>query len=255
MIKTLKGKVVAGTVAVTLFAGAGVAFGASDAGLKLQSWYNSQFGKSTGQIVSNVEADVKGRINGLATEYEGLKTGATNSINSTKTTASSEKSTAIDAKAQEHINAINKKESQISGYMTIQFDLLSATANGLINQAGKTATDYANSDLTKHTGDKGTAALGELNTELAAATKTASDELAAEIASAKTALQAQLDSETAATTAEIKAKIDAKIIELRTTITAKRDELVSAQQTLITNKANELEAAALLQLQSLVDGI
>jgi len=256
MLKTVKGKVIAGTVAVTLLAGTGAAFGSSlDAGQKLKAWYDGQFGKSTGEMVSDVEADVTGRINGLATEYEGLKTAATTSINQTKATESTAKSSSIDAEAQAHINSINAKEAQISGYMATQFDILLGTANILINQAGITATNYANTDLANHTGATGNAARDLLTTELTAATTTAAEELSAEILAAKTALQTQLDNEKSATTAEIKAAIDAKINSLRTSITKKKDDLVVAQQALITAKAVELETAAKASLQGIVDGI
>ncbi|MEK5208869.1 hypothetical protein [Psychrobacillus sp. FSL H8-0510] len=256
MLKTVKGKVIAGTVAVTLLAGTGAAFGSSlDAGQKLKAWYDGKFGQSTGEMVSDVEADVTGRINGLATEYEGLKTAATNSINQTKATESTAKSSSIDAEAQAHIDSINAKEAQISGYMATQFDILLGTANILINQAGTTATNYANTDLENHTGTKGTTARNELTEELTAATKTATDELSAEILAAKTALQTQLDNEKSATTAEIKAAIDAKINSLRTSITKKKDDLVVAQQVLITAKAVELEGLAIGELDTIVGNI
>ncbi|MER2007057.1 MAG: hypothetical protein ABS939_06355 [Psychrobacillus sp.] len=255
MMKTVKGKVVAGTLALTLFAGAGVAFGASDAGTNLKNWYNSQFAKSTAQIISNTEKDVKERINGLASEYEDLKADASGSIEKTQNDESKDKSNEIDKKSKEYIEAISKKEMEISGYMATQFDLLSFTANGLINEAGKTATKYANNDLTKHTGEKGKNALDELNSELTDATNKASDELNRKIESAKSELQKQLNEETESTTEEIIVKINNTIEELRNSITKKRDDLVVIQQDLITKKATELETQAFAQLDSIVSGI
>ena len=255
MLKTVKGKVIAGTVAVTLFAGAGAAFGASNAGANLKAWYDGQFSNASGQIEEAVASNVEGRINGLVTEYNGLKTGATNSINDTKTEESTTKSKNISDEAQAHIDNINAEKAHIDTYLAGQFDSLRGFANGLINHAGTAALNYANNDLTAHTGTKGTAALGALETDLNTTTTQAKDDLHTAIDNAKNSLQAQLDAEETATTAEIIALIDAKINYLRTEITAKRDALVVVQQGLIKTKAGELEAAAKKSLQDIVDGI
>jgi len=256
MLKTVKGKVIAGTVAVTLLVGTGAAFGSSlDAGQKLKAWYDGQFGNASGQIEDAVASNVEGRINGLVTEYNGLKTGATTSINDTKTAESTAKSTSISNEAQAHIDKINAEKAHIDTYLAGQFNSLRGFANGLINQAGTTAVNYANTDLTNHTGAKGTAALGALESDLNATTTQAKEDLQTAIDNAKNSLQGQLDTETTETTEEIIALIDAKIIELRTTITAKRDALVVAQQDLIKAKALALETEAKKSLSDIVDGI
>ncbi|MDF2067309.1 hypothetical protein [Bacillus sp. Cr_A10] len=253
MIKTVKGKVVAGTVAVTLFAGAGVAFGASDAGTKLKAWYDGQFNSASSQIEANVASNVNGRINGLVTEYNGLKKGATDSINQTKNSESADKKQKISKEAQDHIDAIKEEQEHIESYLSGQFDQLRGFANGLINQAGTSAINYANNDLTVHTGAKGTEAIGTLTTDLEGAKATAVNDLNDAINAAKTDLQNKLSAETTQTTDEIIALIDAKIIELRGIITAKRDALVVVQQGLITAKAVELEGLAKSELQGIVD--
>jgi len=258
MLKTVKGKVIAGTVAVTLLAGTGAAFGsgfALDAGQKLGIWYTKEFLKSSGEMTKEVKRYTDGKVPGLATEYENLKIDATTEINNKKSEESTAKTTSIGAEAQAHIDKINAKELAISDYMDNQFDGLLGAANLLINGAGDEATKYANKNLGEHTGGKGTAALTDLTTELTTATTTAADALTAEISAAKTALQNQLDSEKAITTEQIKAAIDAKIVALTTSITDKKDELVVAQQALITAKAVELENTAKAQLKTIVNGI
>ncbi len=255
MIKTIKGKVVAGTVAVTLVAGAGVAFGASNAGGKLQDWYNAQFGQASQDIITDVARDAAGKAQGWATEYEGVKTAATNSINGTKNDEFTAKSTSIDKAAQEHIDAINNQQIAISNYMETQFNAISSTLQAEINTAGAIALIAANRDLTEHTGTKGSEARSSLETELGTVTTEAKDDIQDAIDAAKGALTTQLTSETTATTNEIIGMIDAKIAELRTKINDKKDALVAAQQALITAKALELENAAKTSLQDVVDGI
>ncbi|MBU0905136.1 MAG: hypothetical protein KKF57_08055 [Firmicutes bacterium] len=255
MLKTVKGKVIAGTVTAVLVSGAGVAFGASNAGDKLEAWYDGQFGQASSNIERDVAANVNSRINGLATEYNGLKSAAGTSISTDGTSAYTTASGNIDTKTQEHINSIAAQQLQIEGYMDDQFARLSSFADGLINQAGNTALGYANRDLTSYTGTKGEAARASLTTELGTDTSEAVGELQQAISDAKGDLQDQLDSLEAATTEDIIAAIDAKIEDLRTIITQKRDDLVAAQKLLIDAKALELENAAKDALQEVVDGI
>lgn len=255
MLKTIKGKVIAGTVTAVLVSGAGVAFGASNAGEKLEAWYTGQFGLASDNIERDVAANVNSRINGLASEYNGLKTAASTSISTDGTNATTTASGNIDTATQEHIAAIAEEQAHIEGYMADQFTALSTFADGLINQAGTAALGYANRDLTNFTGSKGDAARASLTTELGTDTSEAVAELKQAISDAKGDLQGQLNTLEASTTADIIAAIDAKIVELRGTITAKRDALVAAQKLLIDAKAAELELAAKQALQAEVDGI
>lgn len=255
MLKTVKGKVIAGTVTAVLVSGAGVAFGASNAGEKLEAWYDGRFDVASSNIEADVAANVDSRINGLVTEYNGIKSAAGTSISADGTSAYTTASGNIDTETQEHIDAIAAQQLQIEGYMDDQFTALSTFANGLINQAGTAALNYANNDLTNYTGGQGEAARASLTTELGTDTSEAVAELQQAISDAKGDLQGQLNTLEESTTADIIAAIDAKIIELRGTITAKRDALVASQKLLIDAKAAELELAAQAALQAVVDGI
>ncbi|SES30930.1 hypothetical protein [Psychrobacillus sp. OK032] len=256
MIKTVKGKVIAGTVAVTLLAGSGVAFGAAtDVGRNLITWYEGQFGKAGQAITTNVARDAASKAQGWATEYEGIKTAATNSINGTKTSEFSETSGAINTEKQKYINAVNSQKDVISKEMEKKFNDISITFQAQIEQAGKLALSSATTDLTTHTGTKGTEALTSLTADLNGVTDQAKLDLLAAIKAAKDSLNLELRKETSATTAEIIDMIDAKINELRPLINAKKEELVVIQQGLITTKAQELETAAKDDLQEIVDGI
>ena len=68
IMKSVKGKVIAGTVAVTLFAGAGAAFGASDAGTKLGNWFTANNQLSKSEVSTNVNSYVDEKTTGAMTE-------------------------------------------------------------------------------------------------------------------------------------------------------------------------------------------
>lgn len=255
MIKTIKGKVIAGTVAVTLFAGAGVAFGASDAGTNLKAWYDGQFKQASADVGVQVATYAGSKVDGLTKEYNGLKTEATNSINKQGEFVTGVAQDNIDEKSREHIDAIKDQKKHIEGYLATQFDSLSTFTNGLIEQAGKDALDYANRDLTAHTGAAGKVAIDKMNTDVKATTAQAVKDLKETIDWAKTDLQAQLDKESDLTVEEIKGLIDAKIIELRKEVTIKRNALVKEQERIITMTAKGLQLAAEAEMEAIVRGI
>lgn len=255
MLKTVKGKVIAGTVAVTLFAGAGAAFGASDAGTKIQTWFNTQFNLATSGVEADANSYYDGLEGGLVGEYGVLKTGATTTINNTKDTARDSADENIDEALQKHITSINTKKANLEGYMNVEFANLLDDAEEIIYDKGTELANRASADMEPHTKTVGTAALGTLNTELATSTSDAIDELRTAIDNAKESLQDDLDEHASATTDEIKALIDTRIEEVRGHVTRMTNFMVQEQEDAINDKALELENAAKTAMQDLVEGI
>lgn len=255
MVKSFKGKVVTGVVAVGLLSGVSMAFANTDAGTKLQQWYNGQFGQSASTIQSGATSYAEGLVQPAIREYNGYKTEATNSINATRDTEISGATSEINSAKDGHITALNNKKAVIQSGMEGQFDAISTFANGLIDQAGTEIFNYAQGDLNRHVSGKGSQALSQVETDLNAAKESAKSELETAISTAKSELQAQLATETSATLEEIKDAIDGKVVELRGLVVAKRDELVNTQKGLIEAKAQELENAAKAELDAVVNGI
>jgi hypothetical protein len=255
MKKSIKAKVVAGVTAVALVSGVGMAFASSDAGTSLQSWYDAQFEKSASSIQKQTTKYATDKVPALAKEYNGLKTSASNSINTTRELSTGVADSKIKAAKKDHLDSLAAQRKAIEDHLKSQFDGIQQTADTIIGQVGEEAIKYANKDLTSYTGTAGSNALTQLNKDLTKASDDAVKELQDAIKDAKDDLQAELDSATNSRVATIKGIIDRKIEELRTTITAKKNELVVVQQGLITAKAQELQKAAEDALQAAVDGI
>ncbi|MER2078250.1 hypothetical protein [Psychrobacillus psychrotolerans] len=255
MMKTVKGKVIAGTVAVTLFAGVGAAFGASDAGLNLKNWYKTQFTSSSGEVNKQVADYAGSKVDGLTKEYNTIKTDAGASINEKGGFVTEVASGNIDDRSREHIDSIKEEKAHIETYLAGQFDSLSTYTQGLINEAGKEALKYANNDLAQYTDKAGKAAVEKVNTDVKAATALAVKDLKDTIYWAKSDLQTKLDKERDLTVVEIKGMIDAKIVELRGEITKKTTALVKEQEKIITMTAKGLQIAGLKELDDLVSGM
>jgi hypothetical protein len=254
-MKSVKTKVLSGVVAVGLLSGVGAAFASTDAGTNLQSWYNGKFGQSAKSIQNQTTSYALGKVPALTNEYNGLRTGATNSINGTKNTSTSNANVAITSAKNEHLDALAGQKLAIQNHLQSQFDGIQQAADTIIGQVGLQAIAYANQDLTKLTGDTGSAALTQLTTDLNKSSDDAVKELNAAIVAAKADLQKELDDATASRIGNIKGIIDRKIDELRNTITAKKNDLVVAQQALITAKAQELQDAAIDDLDAVVANI
>jgi len=253
MLKTVKGKVIAGTVAVTLFAGAGAAFGASDAGAKLQTWFNKQFNLATSGIESDANTYYDGLEEGLMEEYGVLKTGATTKINDKEFASRTNANTKIDSELQGHIDSIGTKKASLEGYMNVELANLLEDAEDYIFAEGTALSNRASADMEAHTDGKGSEALITLNTELTNTTNQAVSDLRQAIDNAKTDLQSQLNTKADATTDEIKGLIDTRIGEVRTWVTFMTNYAIQEQEDLINAKALELENAAKVQLKNIVD--
>jgi hypothetical protein len=255
MKKSLKTKVVSGALAVGLLSSVGIAFASTDAGTNLQNWYNTQFGKSASSIQTQVTNYATGKVPAISQEYNALRTNATTSINGTKTAETTNANTAITNAKNEHLDALAAQKQSIEDSLQSQFDGIQQAADTIIGQVGLQAIQYANNDLTTLTGNKGSAALTQLTSDLNATSSQALSDLQAAIATSKADLQKQLDEASASRVEAIQHIIDHKIEELRGTITTKKDKLVAAQQLLIQNKAEELQANALTDLDAAVSGI
>lgn len=255
MMKTVKGKIVTGVVAVGLLSGVGAAFADTNAGQALQNWYDSQFKTSSTSIATSATNHVKGKVGSLTTEYKNLKSSVTSQINGESDSQVTAKTSTINGKKAEYVKQVTDKKTIISDGMEAQFRGIKAYADGLIEKGGKDALNYANRDLTKQAGKDGAAAITNMDTRITAAKDQAKSELDTAITNAKHDLTVQLAGETNKTTQDINNAIDAKIVELRGLINQRVQELVQEQQALIQAQATVDEQAAMDELDGVVQGI
>jgi len=255
MLKTIKGKVIAGTVSVVLLSSAGVAFANQDAGDNLKAWFDNQFNASSQSVSDQSYNYVNGKVGSLVTEYNGLKTTATTNINTKAAETKTSTNSSVKGVSDAYITDLNAEKAHIDSYLVGEFDALSNFAQTLINQAGNQAVGYATTNLGQNASAAGTAATTQMTTDINTATTATKAELVAAISAAKTSLQASLDNETALTVADIKARVDAKIVDLRTQITGINNAFIATQQANIVAAALVLENAAKAELESVVDGI
>ncbi|MFC7363968.1 MULTISPECIES: hypothetical protein [Bhargavaea] len=255
MLKTMKSKVAAGTAAVLLVGGGGVAFGASDAGAKLSNWYKGQFTNTSVEIANETGAYGKGAAEDAWAEYNTIKSGAGQDILNAGTASSDAASAKIETAADEHVDALKTEYSRIAGYMDSQFLALENASKFLIQNAGKAAQNQALADLKKHSDAKGQEALDALNAHLEQTTTTAVGEVDETIKYVKGDLAAKLQENKDASVEEIKGMIDAEIERLRGVVNTRKDQLVTAQKDAIQAQADLLEGDAKQQMQNLVNGI
>ena len=237
MIKTVKGKVIAGTIAVTLLSGAGVAFGASGAGENLKAWFETQFGIAKNDMETEVTDYANEKKEALNAEFNELKTGATTKINTTEGTARSSANSNIEQELNEHLESIDTKKVELERYMNNQFSRILKDAEQRIFDAGTEASRKA------------------LNTELSNTTNKAVTDLRTAIENAKSGLQSKLDEKSSDTTDEIKVLIDDRVEEVSVWVTMMTNFMVQEREDLIIARALELENTAIVEMQSLVDGI
>lgn len=255
MIKTVKGKVLAGTLAFGLVAGTGVAFGATDAGTQLKAWYDGQFGQASAKVNSDSDAYLKKGLEGMQGEIEVLKKESTNKILKIKDDEVASSTAKIDKQAKEHIDSITTKKIEIEGYMDSEFGKLKTEADDKIFKAGTDISAKAHKELGALTKQTGIIAQKSVQIELGAVKDRVVDEVEKAINAAKQDLQAQLDTKATATTEEIKGLVDKRVVEVRYFVTAAANFMVQEQQELIEKKAQAMEDSAMKAMEDLVSTI
>ena len=252
MINTVKGKVIAGVMAVALVSGGGAALGATDAGQGLKDWYNAQFNKTAGTVAANTLQHSVDGFSGFAGNVGELKLGATTSINGTRDVETSGSTDRIYQQGREYINSVNAEKAKIGETIDSQFAEIERLAKKALNTTGKGALALAEFDLKKHTGNDGKAALAHLETEIDKTTAKSIGELEWEISTTKGYLLGLLNTKSGATIVNINEAVDAEITRILDLISAKTVELVDVQKGLISLKAQELELAAKATLEQRV---
>lgn len=255
MIKSVKGKVIAGTVAVTLFAGAGAAFGASDAGTKLGNWFTGQLNSSKSELTTNVNSYVDGKTTDATIKYNEMKTGATTQIDNQRKTSTTTANTNINKELKEHKAALEKKKKELESYADSEFNKLFGAEKERIRLLGVEAARQADADMGAHTTTQGKAALGTLNNELQETTDQAVADLKAAIEATKSGLQGKLDSNVATKTEDLKKIVDKEVSDLLLWTQLMTNYMVQEQTDAIDTAAKGFESGAKASMKTLVEGI
>lgn len=255
MKKTLKTKVLAGTITVALLSSAGVAFAATDAGGAFKAWYVKEFASSSADVGAETLAYGNVKLQEGQTYVNGKKTETTNSITDKKDSEITRANTSINIAKQGHINKVNAAKTQIMNSMENQFNGLYYLGVQGINAASNLAYGAAKKDLEGHASTQGSAAVGEVNQKLSDAQNDAVNELKTAIDNAKADVKAALEAQEDVTVGKLQAYIDGKYNEVKEKVDTLVAELIATQQGLILAEANAREAAAKSALQEVVDGI
>ncbi|WP_100011615.1 hypothetical protein [Lentibacillus sediminis] len=254
-LNSLKGKIIAGTVAVGVVTSGGLVFANTDAGEQLQAWYDQAFGETVESAEEQSMAYGESLLPELAAEYNGMKDGATEDINETRDSETASAQAAIESAKTSHIENLESTRDEILEGMGLQFYNVFLEGSSEIEALAVQAQTYATGDLTAHTGTKGQEAVNKVTADLNAARDQAVSDLEDAIENARGEIEAELDSRGDNLTYNLNQQIDFAIRDLRATLDTLLEDLVQEQQTIITVSANALENEAINKLDEVVAGI
>ncbi len=255
IVKTVKGKVLIGATAMALFAGTGVAFGASDAGTRLENWFKIQVGLSKESTITSVNGYIDGKKPELLAEYNEKKVKGGEKITNLGKTSTTDVNNKIDKSVKEHTDAIEKKKAELNKYASSEFSKLLDSEKKRLRDLSNQVAAAAQTDTDNFTGEKGSKALADLEREIGAKTDQATADLETAIANAKLELETNLGTVEETTLAELKKIVDGHIADLRIWTTNMINFSVQEQTDLIESKAKALEKAAMDEIKSIVEGI
>ncbi|TFJ94423.1 hypothetical protein [Lentibacillus salicampi] len=254
-LKTVKGKVMAGSVVVVLVSGTSVALASTDAGQALKNWYDQAFGQTVADSTEEAREYGEGKIPGIAEEYAGVKDDASADMDATRADETSSSLHEIDAAKDGHIESVESTKEEILQGMEKEFYDIYMAGWLDIQELGDEAIAFADDDLTQYTEDAGDRAVEQVTTDLTDAKDEAVSELEDAIENAKGELTAGLDTHGEILTGNLTNQIDFEIEEVRTAVDDIVSELVQEQQAIIASKAQELEDDAKQALDDVVTGI
>lgn len=254
-LKSIKSKLVAGTVAVVVISASGVAYANTDAGEWLRNWYNGMFNQTVESINQDVDAYREAQMPGVMEEYERLKSEAAIDIDLTRELETGKSLEEIVAAKLEHIESLDAEEQEILANIGLEFYNVFLEGYFEIERLESEGLSYATNDLTAYTDNTGEEALTQLTNDLTTAKDDAVLELEEAIRQAQERLAQELENQEEITTRNLKNQVDWAIDDLRVAVTALLEELVSEQEAIIVAKAQELEDEAKAAMDDVISNM
>ncbi|MFC4100694.1 hypothetical protein [Paenibacillus xanthanilyticus] len=254
-MKKMKGKVVAGVVAVGMVASMGTAFAATNAGTQMNSWYT----KATG----TVKSIITGEFGSYYSEQTASHNAAVNSsvdkarqdIRDAGNAELKRANNAVNAEVNAYVADIQGAQSAITTSMPAEYDNFVSTTNQTtdagIDAIGEANKKFLNSAVKSHTG----VYTGRLTTGVEATQEAAAAKLNGQISATKDALDKLLASEKSAATTEITENLQNELKALKEELAALQETGVTNAKTTITDLGAKLEQAAKDELSDIVTGI
>ncbi|WP_138495652.1 hypothetical protein [Paenibacillus pinistramenti] len=228
VLKSLKSKIAAGVVGVSLVAGMSTVFAGVDAGEQFTNWYSSLFSKTSSQVGTKVATDYAKQLNAYNTEYNTLKNGSTQAVKDEATAQGKAAVDAVNSQKDTYVSQIEGAANKID--VAGDFTKFVGTTNNTVDAGAKQAADYAKRDLDKALNTQGTQSVAAVNTQVGQAQTSATDELTKKITDTKAAIQTLVNEQAATADQAIREHINGQIEALRTQLTQYADDLVKAKK-------------------------
>lgn len=253
--KSLKTKIAAAVVAVSMLATGSLAFAYSDAGQELNSWYTMQFGKATAKVYGAVLTRLGLETISFGGWARNVKNTAVANVDAAGDTEAARAAGAITGKAAEYTGQLAAAEGNITAAMPGHFDAVVTDVNGIVNDGLDASQGAAQGVIDRAVNAQGTTSVGQVTTAATAAETQAIADLQAAINGAKSRLAALIEQEKNTAKGEALANLQAKIAEIKSEIQAATDALVQLKIAAITTEGATIEARAKAAMASIVEAI
>lgn len=252
MKMTIKKKMVTGGVVAALVTGVGFGLANTDAGGKLEEWYNDLFGKTGEKVISDARGYGESRIPGFIRDYETDKRQVSLTLDEKRLTEQEKAIAEIENAKKNHLNSLNDRKSQILGGMNQQLEQVFQSGVSEIEKVKNQGLSIVDNDLKAYVPQQGETALNNLKGDINASKDAAVSELEEAIKQAKQNIKIKLDEGAEKTTKRLEREVDIEIGNAKAEVTRLINKYVNEQGARITAEAKRLESSAKADLDAVV---
>ncbi|MUV36361.1 hypothetical protein JNUCC1_00163 [Lentibacillus sp. JNUCC-1] len=255
MLGTVKGKLIAGTLAVGVISGSGFALANTDAGENLKNWYEGVFNDRVAAAEEEADAYAESKEQEFEGYYADRKDHQGGIVDRHRNKQTNNAIDGIAAAKQSHLEDLGATKQEIMGQMEVEFYDAFVAGTAEIVARGDAAEQWVKDDLEAFGIEQESRMLEQVTNDLTAAKEEAVTDLEEAIEAAKQEVSAEVEARGENLEGNFRTQINHQLTRIENKTNEILQRLQEEQKTIISEHAADLEQEAKNALDDVVSGI
>lgn len=252
-LKSVKGKIAAGVIVVSVVAGTSTVFAGVDARTQFTNWYHGLLSAKSGEITSKALSNYNAELGDYnKRDYPNLKNDSIRDIQKEGLTKTVSVSSAINNQKDDYKSAIDKALSDINKGIGSDFDKIVSDTNGQVDALNSQAISDKKADLETALNSTGDSSVTGLNKAVSGVSTLAKADLQIKIKTAQAQVNTLIFLKSKEADKKVADHIQAQIDALTKQLSDYAAQLVQANKTKIDTAGDQAQSDALAALDQLV---